>query len=55
VAGLFMETHPDPAKALSDGPNAWPLDQMADLLHTLVEIDRLVKGAGFPEQALMTQ
>lgn len=55
VAGLFMETHPDPAKALSDGPNAWPLDQMTDLLHTLVEIDRLVKGAGFPEQALMTR
>lgn len=55
VAGLFMETHPDPAKALSDGPNAWPLDQMADLLHTLVEIDRLVKGVGFPEQALMTR
>ncbi|WP_298217698.1 3-deoxy-8-phosphooctulonate synthase [Halothiobacillus sp.] len=55
VAGLFMETHPDPAKALSDGPNAWPLDQMAELLHTLVEIDRLVKGAGFLEQALMTR
>lgn len=55
VAGLFMETHPDPAKALSDGPNAWPLDQMAELLHTLVEIDRLVKGAGFPEQSLMTR
>lgn len=54
VAGLFMETHPDPAKALSDGPNAWPLAQMADLLHTLVEIDRLVKAGGFPEQALMT-
>lgn len=54
VAGLFMETHPEPAKALSDGPNAWPLDQMAGLLHTLVEIDRLVKGAGFPEQVLMT-
>ncbi|WP_407276617.1 3-deoxy-8-phosphooctulonate synthase [Halothiobacillus sp. DCM-1] len=53
VAGLFMETHPDPAKALSDGPNAWPLGQMADLLHTLVEIDRLVKSAGFPEQALL--
>jgi 2-dehydro-3-deoxyphosphooctonate aldolase (KDO 8-P synthase) len=53
IAGLFMETHPDPAKALSDGPNAWPLDQMADLLHTLVEIDRLVKAAGFPEQALL--
>lgn len=55
VAGLFMETHPDPAKALSDGPNAWPLDQMADLLHTLVEIDRLVKAAGFPEQALLAR
>ncbi|OYV44728.1 MAG: 3-deoxy-8-phosphooctulonate synthase, partial [Halothiobacillus sp. 20-53-49] len=53
IAGLFMETHPDPAKALSDGPNAWPLNQMADLLHTLVEIDRLVKAAGFPEQALL--
>lgn len=53
VAGLFMETHPNPAKALSDGPNAWPLDQMAELLHTLVEIDRLVKSAGFPEQALL--
>ncbi len=53
VAGLFMETHPDPAKALSDGPNAWPLGQMAELLHTLVSIDRLVKSAGFPEQALL--
>ncbi|MGC8697716.1 MAG: 3-deoxy-8-phosphooctulonate synthase [Halothiobacillus sp.] len=53
ISGLFMETHPDPAKALSDGPNAWPLNQMADLLHTLVEIDRLVKAAGFPEQALL--
>ncbi|HQT42648.1 MAG TPA: 3-deoxy-8-phosphooctulonate synthase, partial [Halothiobacillus sp.] len=55
IAGLFMETHPDPSKALSDGPNAWPLDQMAELLHTLVSIDRLVKAAGFPEQALLTQ
>lgn len=54
IAGLFMETHPDPAKALSDGPNAWPLGQMAELLHTLVEIDRLVKSSGFPEQALLT-
>lgn len=50
VAGLFMETHPDPDRALSDGPNAWPLGRMRDLLSTLVEIDRLVKTAGFVEQ-----
>jgi 2-dehydro-3-deoxyphosphooctonate aldolase (KDO 8-P synthase) len=50
VAGLFMETHPDPAQALSDGPNAWPLPRMARLLETLVEIDRLVKARGFAEQ-----
>lgn len=43
VAGLFMETHPEPDKALSDGPNAWPLDQMERLLETLVEIDGVVK------------
>ena len=49
VAGLFMETHPDPAKALSDGPNAWPLPRMRELLETLVEIDRLVKRRGFAE------
>jgi len=53
VAGLFMETHPDPARALSDGPNAWPLDRMEDLLQTLVCLDRAVKAAGFAEQALM--
>ena len=52
VAGLFMETHPDPANAKSDGPNAWPLDHMESLLTTLVEIDRLVKARGFDEQAL---
>ena len=46
VAGLFMETHPDPAKAMSDGPNAWPLPQMATLLEQLVELDALVKGKG---------
>jgi 2-dehydro-3-deoxyphosphooctonate aldolase (KDO 8-P synthase) len=46
VSGLFMETHPRPDEALSDGPNAWPLDRMRELLATLVEIDRLVKGAG---------
>lgn len=51
VAGLFMETHPDPDRALSDGPNAWPLGRMRDLLSTLVEIDRLVKTAGFVEQS----
>ena len=46
IAGLFMETHPDPAKALSDGPNAWPLPQMAALLEQLVELDALVKRKG---------
>ena len=49
VAGLFMETHPDPAVALSDGPNAWPLGKMKTLLATLREIDALVKRAGFAE------
>ncbi|MDA3876944.1 MAG: 3-deoxy-8-phosphooctulonate synthase [Halothiobacillus sp.] len=53
ISGLFMETHPDPAKALSDGPNAWPLDEMAELLQTLISLDRVVKAAGFPEQALL--
>jgi len=52
VAGVFMETHPNPAEAMSDGPNAWPLGKMKDLLHTLVEIDRLVKQHGFIEQTL---
>lgn len=52
VSGVFMETHPDPEKALSDGPNAWPLDRMRALLETLKEIDATVKRAGFPEQAL---
>jgi 2-dehydro-3-deoxyphosphooctonate aldolase (KDO 8-P synthase) len=46
VAGLFMETHPDPAQAMSDGPNAWPLAQMAVLLEQLVELDALVKRKG---------
>jgi 2-dehydro-3-deoxyphosphooctonate aldolase (KDO 8-P synthase) len=49
VAGLFMETHPDPDNALSDGPNAWPLDKMAALLETLRAIDDEVKKAGFQE------
>ncbi|HET7401167.1 MAG TPA: 3-deoxy-8-phosphooctulonate synthase [Usitatibacter sp.] len=52
VAGVFMETHPDPAKALSDGPNAWPLPRMRELLETLKEIDMLVKRRGFAEAAL---
>lgn len=43
IAGIFMETHPDPDKALSDGPNAWPLDKMEQLLTTLIEIDVAVK------------
>ncbi|HZM34144.1 MAG TPA: 3-deoxy-8-phosphooctulonate synthase [Burkholderiales bacterium] len=50
IAGLFMETHPNPAKALSDGPNAWPLGMMEDLLETLVALDRTVKKSGFAEQ-----
>ena len=49
IAGLFMETHPDPSKALSDGPNAWPLGMMQSLLETLVELDRTVKKKGFAE------
>lgn len=52
VAGVFMETHPNPAVAMSDGPNAWPLHMMKPLLHTLAEIDRLVKSHGFIEQTL---
>ncbi|HEY7943948.1 MAG TPA: 3-deoxy-8-phosphooctulonate synthase [Casimicrobiaceae bacterium] len=55
VAGLFMETHPDPAQALSDGPNAWPLGRMRELLMTLVEIDATVKRAGFAEASLLPQ
>jgi 2-dehydro-3-deoxyphosphooctonate aldolase (KDO 8-P synthase) len=47
-----METHPDPAKALSDGPNAWPLKLMSGLLGTLKELDALVKRRGFAEAAL---
>jgi 2-dehydro-3-deoxyphosphooctonate aldolase (KDO 8-P synthase) len=52
VAGVFMETHPNPRQALSDGPNAWPLQRMRELLETLVGIDALVKGRGFAEQEL---
>jgi len=50
VAGVFMETHPNPAKALSDGPNAWPLDRMEALLATLKAIDVRVKSDGFIEE-----
>jgi len=50
VAGLFMETHPDPEKALSDGPNAWPLDKMKILLETLVSIDKTVKKDVYLEE-----
>jgi 2-dehydro-3-deoxyphosphooctonate aldolase (KDO 8-P synthase) len=52
VDGLFMETHPDPAKALSDGPNAWPLGRMRELLETLLAIDQVVKRAGYIEARL---
>jgi 2-dehydro-3-deoxyphosphooctonate aldolase (KDO 8-P synthase) len=55
VAGVFMETHPQPEKALSDGPNAWPLPMMRALLETLLELDRIAKRSGFPEQALRMQ
>jgi len=53
VAGVFAETHPNPDVALSDGPNAWPLGMMKELLETLKEIDALVKQRGFIEQKMM--
>jgi 2-dehydro-3-deoxyphosphooctonate aldolase (KDO 8-P synthase) len=52
ISGLFMETHPDPANALSDGPNAWPLARMESLLRTLVELDAAVKRTPFEEDSL---
>ena len=52
IAGLFMETHPDPARALSDGPNAWPLARMEPLLATLVALDRAAKHADYEEDLL---
>src|ERR1700730_5547930 len=52
ISGLFAETHPDPSKALSDGPNAWPLDRMRSLLATLAELDRAVKRQPFEESLL---
>jgi 2-dehydro-3-deoxyphosphooctonate aldolase (KDO 8-P synthase) len=53
VAGVFMETHPNPEQALSDGPNAWPLGQMEELLGVLKELDAAVKATAFPEDALL--
>ena len=53
VSGLFMESHPQPEKALSDGPNAWPLALMADLLAMLKSLDETVKSRPFPEQSLL--
>ena len=52
ISGLFMETHPRPEKAFSDGPNSWPLARMENLLQTLVALDRAVKAAGFAESGL---
>jgi len=54
ISGLFMETHPDPDKALSDGPNAWPLARLRELLEVLKKIDVTVKSQPFPEMELMT-
>ncbi len=53
VAGLFMETHPDPATALSDGPNAWPLGKIKSLLEVLIELDRVVKASTLHEADLL--
>jgi len=52
VSGLFMETHPEPEKALCDGPNSWPLGRMGELLEMLIELDRMVKAKGFIETSL---
>ncbi len=53
VAGVFMETHPEPEKALSDGPNAWPMHELEGLLQSLQAIDQVVKRGDFPEDALL--
>jgi 2-dehydro-3-deoxyphosphooctonate aldolase (KDO 8-P synthase) len=53
ISGLFMETHPDPAVALSDGPNAWPLGQIRALLDTLQALDAVVKSGPLPETSLL--
>jgi 2-dehydro-3-deoxyphosphooctonate aldolase (KDO 8-P synthase) len=52
ISGLFMETHPDPESALSDGPNSWPLDKMPALLEQLVELDRVIKSRPFLEDGV---
>jgi len=52
VSGVFMETHPNPAEAMSDGPNAWPLHMMEELLATLKHLDATVKASGFPEDSM---
>jgi 2-dehydro-3-deoxyphosphooctonate aldolase (KDO 8-P synthase) len=52
ISGLFMETHPNPAEALSDGPNAWPLNRMQPLLETLLALDRSVKSKPYEEELL---
>ncbi|MCG6867354.1 MAG: 3-deoxy-8-phosphooctulonate synthase [Gammaproteobacteria bacterium] len=53
ISGLFMETHPDPERALSDGPNAWPMDRMADLLARLVGLDEMIKSRPYEESDLV--
>jgi len=55
ISGLFVETHPRPDEALSDGPNSWPLGRMRELLETLMELDRVVKARSFPEDNLQPQ
>ena len=52
VSGVFMETHPKPEEALSDGPNAWPLPKMRALLETMLELDRVTKRSAFLEDTL---
>ena len=54
IAGLFIETHPDPENAKSDGPNSWPLTQVAELLSVLCELDRVVKSSALTEQNLLS-
>ena len=52
VSGLFMETHPDPDRALSDGPNAWPMQHMEELLTSLAELDRVAKASPMLENTI---
>jgi 2-dehydro-3-deoxyphosphooctonate aldolase (KDO 8-P synthase) len=54
VAGVFMETHPNPEKALSDGPNAWPMGELEPLLATLKQLDDVVKSSTYPEDQLIS-